>query len=207
MLRPVSAALSQPPPEPDPSRIDQRVILHGQRFRDYEVLLALRGESSGVRLYFLEGSIELMSPSIDHEAIEKTLGRLFEAWAEERGVDVNGYGSWTLKSEPDARGAEPDECDVLGGVRKERPDLAIEVQWTRGGLDKLEIYRGLGVREVWIWRRAGAIDVHVLRGDAYVSVERSELLPDLDLAQLARFLPAENQTQAVRAYRAALRGG
>lgn len=206
MLSAVSAALSQPPPEPDPSRIDQRVILHGQRFRDYEVLLALRGERSGVRIYFLEGAVELMSPSIDHEAIKKTLGRLVEAWAEERGLDLNGYGSWTLKSEPEARGAEPDECYVVGATRKDRPDLAIEVQWTRGGLDKLAIYQGLGVREVWIWRRAGVIDVHVLREGGYERLERSELLPALDLVQLASFVPAENQTQAVRAYRAALRG-
>jgi hypothetical protein len=32
------------------------------------------------------------------------------------------------------------------------PDVAIEVIWTRGGLDKLDVYRGLGVPEVWTWQ-------------------------------------------------------
>jgi hypothetical protein len=36
--------------------------------------------------------------------------------------------------------------------------------------------------------------------------ERSEVLPSLDLAELARFVqPGENQTELVRAYQAALR--
>ena len=84
------------------------------------------------------------------------------------------------------------------------PVLAIEVAWTHGGLDKLEIYARLGVGEVWFWRK-GKIEVHVLRGEAFEPLERSALLPDLDLDQLASFLDAEHQTQAVRAYRAALR--
>jgi hypothetical protein len=40
------------------------------------------------------------------------------------------------------------------------------VIWTHGGLDKLEIYRGLGVREVWFWPE-GRIEVHSLRGGRY----------------------------------------
>lgn len=56
------------------------------------------------------------------------------------------------------RGAEPDECYVFGeDPDPERPDLAIEVIWISGGMNKLEIYRALGVAEVWHWRR-GRID-------------------------------------------------
>ena len=53
-------------------------------------------------------------------------------------------GSWTIRSRPKERGLEPDECYILGdpGARK-RPDLAIEVEWTRGLVDKVEVYRGL----------------------------------------------------------------
>jgi len=198
------AALSLPP-ELDEDRIDQRVFLFNKTFRDYEALLAIRGERGSPRLYFLEGTIELMSPSIDHEGIKSLIGRLVETFAEERGIDVNAFGSWTLKRRAKERGAEPDECYVLGAARKKVPDFAIEVEWTRGGLDKLEIYRKLGVREVWMWSLKRGITVHALRGERYEKVPRSELLPQLDLAELAPLLLTTNQTKTVREYRAKLR--
>jgi Uma2 family endonuclease len=184
---------------------DQRVILHDVSWSQYETLLAIRGDNAGVRLTYLNGELELMSPSLDHEAIKKTMARLLEAYAEERGMALNGYGSWTVKHAPKARGAEPDECYVLGTERQKAPDIAIEVIWTSGGLDKLEVYRGLGVREVWIWRE-GRIGVHALRGERYEPIPRSELIADLDLDKLASFLEGPDQTAAVRAFRAWLRG-
>lgn len=84
--------------------------------------------------------------------------------------------------------------------------LAIEVVWTSGGLNKLEIYRSLGVGEVWIWERDRGIEVHLLRGGRYEKAPRSALLPELDLTLVERFATAPNQAQAVRAFRAALRG-
>lgn len=185
---------------------DQRVYLHGLSWEDYERLLAMRGESSGVRITFYKGEIELMSPSRSHERIKTTLARLVEAYAEEQGLSLNGYGSWTIKERREERGAEPDECYVLGVHEPDRPDLAIEVVWTSGGLDKLEVYRGLGVREVWFWID-GRVTVHELQGERYVERSRSALLPDLDLARVAALAARTDQTQAVREYRQELRGG
>src|SRR5207244_10147640 len=65
------------------------------------------------------------------------------------------------------------------------PDLAIEVVLTSEGLDKLEIYRRLGVREVWFWRHEQFAIYH-LRGQQYESAPNSVLLPDLNMALLAR---------------------
>jgi Uma2 family endonuclease len=73
-----------------------------------------------------------------------------------------------------------------------------------GRLDKLEIYRRLGIGEVWIWEE-GRIGVHLLRGDSYERVERSSLLPDLDIEQVASFLDRPTALQAVRAFQEALR--
>jgi Uma2 family endonuclease len=92
----------------------------------------------------------------------------------------------------------------MGEEEKPRPDLAIEVVISSGGLNKLELYRGPGVPEVWFWRR-GTLEVHVLRGDHYQTSPRSELLPALDLSLLARFVEHPRQSQAVREYRAILR--
>ena len=76
--------------------------------------------------------------------------------------------------------------------------------WTSGGIDKLEVYRGLGVGEVWMWRD-GVIEINVLVGDRYERRERSVVFPDLDLAELASFIEPEDQTAAVRRYRDVLR--
>lgn len=148
-----------------------------------------------------------MSPSADHENIKSLIGRLVEVWCLEHDIEFTTLGSWTLEDKEADRGAEPDECYVFGaydrGARPARPHLVIEVVWTSGGIDKLEIYRKLGVREVWYWRR-GSITPLVLRDEAYVEVGASEALVGLDLALLASFLDQPTTSVAIKAYRAAI---
>lgn len=181
---------------------DQFVYLRGVSWKDYLRLLALRGDSSVPRMTYVEGTLELMSPSIDHEYVKSTLGRLLEVWAYQRGVELSGFGSWTLRRKAKERGLEPDECYVLGPVRKPRPDLAIEVVWSHGGMDKRDIYAKLGVQELWIWER-GAIAVYVLKRGEYLSAPRSLLMPTLDLAKLANYATVFTQPQAIRGFLAA----
>ena len=198
------AASTVPEPEPSESS-DQRVFLHGRTWSEFEILLAVRGDQAGVRMFYADGEIELMSPSASHEAIKTTIARLVEAYADERGLEFNGFGSWTLKNAPKERGAEPDECYVVGATNRAKPDLVIEVVWSRGGLDKRSLYAGLGIGELWIWTRPGKFSVYILRGNAYEEVAKSELLPGIELDVLAGFVGMPSQSQAVRAYRAALR--
>jgi Uma2 family endonuclease len=187
--------------------MDHFVYLRGVSFREYEALLEMRGDRCVPRVTYLEGVLELMSPSRYHENDKKRFARLLEAWAEETGIEIEGVGSWTLKSSKEERGAEPDECYTVGRVPAsddDRPDLAIEVIWTAGGLDKLEVYRKLSVREVWFYER-GAIRFFVLRGDQYELMQRSELLPGVDPELFIRCMAEPTQTAAVRALRAGLR--
>jgi Uma2 family endonuclease len=185
---------------------DQRVVMHGVPWSHYEALVALRGEAASPRIAFLEGALELMTPSKDHERNKSCLGCLIEAYALERGIDLSPYGSWTLKSAPRQSGAEPDECYIVGPDQsRERPDLAIEVVWTSGGIDKLEVYARLGIGEVWFLKE-GRIEVHVLRGDVYERASCSALFADLDLDLMCSFLDRPTALQAVRAFREALRG-
>lgn len=58
--------------------------------------------------------------------------------------------------------------------------------------------------EVWCLER-GSIRAQVLRGTAYEAVESSEVLPGIDLEQLANFLDRPTASEAIREYRAALR--
>lgn len=188
-------------------REDHYVHLYGVTWADYLRLLDIRGERCVPRLTYVEGTLEIMSPSRPHDQIKSYIGRLVEAWCLERDVDFTPYGSWTLKNKRDERGAEADECYIFGPApkRKPRPDLAIEVIWTAGGIDKLDVYRKLRVREIWIWKQ-GRIEVYVLRGAHYATVPASEALPGIDLVELLSFLDRPTASRAIRDYRAALRG-
>jgi Uma2 family endonuclease len=186
---------------------DHFVHFHGVSWADYQRLLEIRGDHSAPRITYLEGTLEIMSPSRSHESIKSVIGCLVEVYCLERGIEFSTYGSWTLENKEAESGAEPDECYVFGQVREPaRPELAIEVVWTSGGLNKLEIYRRLGVREIWYWRR-GKIQVHLLRGELYELASASEALPGIDLEQLASFLDRPTTSQAIRDYRDALRAG
>ncbi|HEY6880659.1 MAG TPA: Uma2 family endonuclease [Polyangiales bacterium] len=201
---PIATPVTPPPPSPAEGSADQRLVMVNVPWSAYEAQLQLRGDAPVPRIAYLDGAMELMSPSRDHERLKSYLGRLVEAYALERGIDLSPYGAWTLRQAPRSSGLEPDECYLIGDQQRERPDLAIEVVWTHGGIDKLEIYRRLGVPEVWVWQD-GTLQVFVLRGDAYQSGERSEQLPGIDLTVLVSFLDRPTAMQAVRAYRETLR--
>jgi Uma2 family endonuclease len=185
---------------------DQRVVIDGVDWEKYEALLALRGERSRPKLAYLDGVVELMSTSREHEGLKSVIGCLVEGFCFERDIDFSPYGSWTLKAKIKRAGVEPDECYVFGArpQEKERPDLAIEVVWTHGGIDKLEAYRRLQVGEVWFWDR-DAISVHVLQRDGYEARPRSVYLPALDLELVCRLAKVEPTSAAVRQLRATLR--
>ena len=140
--------------------VDQRVVLRDVSWSEYETLLTVRGDEAGVRMAYLEGTLELMTPSRDHLTLKKAFARLLEAYAEERQETM--------------RGVEPDECYSIGPAG-DVPDLAVEIVWTSGGLEKLDIYRRLGVREVWRWVD-GTITIFALRGDRHERVDHSEVL-------------------------------
>lgn len=178
--------------------------MHSVPWSHYEVMLAVRGEAPLPKMAYLEGELELMSPSLDHELIKSLLGQIVESFAAEWGIDLWPVGSWTIRHAPSARGAEPDECYTLGDPHARNvPDLVIEVVWTSGGIDKLEIYRGLRVPEVWFWKD-GQISVFVLGEKAYERSERSHLLPALDLSLVAR-LATTSPVEATRELRAWMR--
>jgi Uma2 family endonuclease len=186
---------------------DNRVVMYNLDWDRFEQLLAIRGDRSQPRMAYLDGAIELMSPSRDHEAIKSKIGMLVETYLYELGIVFEPVGSWSIKHRPDEAGAEPDECYLVpydpSDARHDRPDVVIEVVWTSGGIDKLEIYRRLGVPEVWFWID-GAITVHVLDAGGYDQRSRSARLPDLDLELLCRLLELPTVNEAVRELRATL---
>jgi Uma2 family endonuclease len=165
---------------------------------------SLEAAGSCVRMTYHRGELELMSPSETHEDYKKMIARLLEAYAEEKDIDLNGRGSTTFREEPKERGLEPDECYSIGEFLG-RPDLAIEVAIGRPLLDKLAVYHGLEIREVWVWQQDHLV-IHIYGKDGYEVSPHSALLSGIDIALLTSFVKAGgSQTKHVKAYRAALR--
>ena len=160
-----------------------------------------------MRAAYLDGELELTSPARPHEHWKKLTARLIEAFGDARGLQLNAFGSETHKKKARRAGLEPDESYVVG-PEKPIPDLALEVVYRSGGIDKLEIYRRLGVPEVWFW-----IDsrLHVYRlardGSVYRRIRRSRALRGIDLALVERLVATSDrshQSDAVRAFRQSL---
>ena len=169
----------------------------------YRALLALRGERARPRMHYLDGQVELMVTSRHHEMINRALSTLIEIYMLELGIPFKGYGQLTQQAEDDDAGAESDSCWVLREQDKQTPDLAIEVIWTHGSIDKREIYRRIGVPEVWFWKDE-AIQVFRLVDGDYVPHDRSISLPELDLALLCRLVHLPTTNEAVAELKRAL---
>ncbi len=191
-------ALIQPPSDLE----EQRVVLPGVNWQQYESLVAALGDYPGLRLLYLEGTLEIFMPSPEREMLKKVIARLLERYAEEVDIPLHGYGSTTFRREAKARGLEPDECYCVDTL-KEPPDFAIEVNLTSGGVDKLAVYQGLGVPEVLIYENE-KLKLYNLREARYQETAHSQFFPDLDLQLLARYIRPLEQPQAVKEFIRAL---
>jgi Uma2 family endonuclease len=185
---------------------DERFVIYGVTWKQYSsIRRALEGRR--VKLTYLRGTLELVSPGSHHEGAKTLFARLVELYALERDVALYGYGSTTFKKKAKERGLEPDECWCVGKDLRAIPDIAFEVIVTRPAVSKLEVYEGLGVPEVWLLER-GKLAVHRLGERGYERRARSALLPGLDLEELARLIASsKDQDATVRAYRDRLRRG
>jgi Uma2 family endonuclease len=157
---------------------------------------------------YREGVLELMSPSTPHEMWKTNIARFVEHFAFVRDIDLYAYGSTTFRAETVARGAEPDECYLVDHDLTDVPDIVLEIILTSPLLDKLDVYAGLRVPEVWLFRN-GAFTIQVLdeATGRYRTVERSPRIPEIDLDVVARYAIRRDTPQALRECDALLRGG
>ncbi|NQU25932.1 MAG: Uma2 family endonuclease [Candidatus Nealsonbacteria bacterium] len=195
------------------------VVLWNVSWSTYEAILA-DTDRSGTRLTYNQGSLEIMSPSEEHERLKKLIGRMVETLTEELGIPIRSAGSTTWKMELKRQGLEPDECyyitnePLVRGKNKADlavdppPDLAVEVELTRRAVDKMPIYANLGVPEVWRYD-GKTICIERLQADGnYVSQPQSGAFPFLPMAELVRFLDRRNatdETSWIRSFRAWVR--
>jgi Uma2 family endonuclease len=152
----------------------------------------------GVKFAYLDGTLEIMTISPEHEDIKSTIRALVEAYMRILGIRFYMRGSPSLGSRDLGARSEPDESYNLE-TKKKFPDLVIEVVITSGGVDKLTGYQRMGVTEVWFWED-GLLTLHHLRTNGYEKVNKSELLPDLPLDIFTRYITYYDQYDAVNEF-------
>jgi Uma2 family endonuclease len=182
---------------------EEKFLTSDVTWQAYESLLASLGDRSSYRVAYLLGTLEIMSPSRSHELDKENIGRLLEAYLEENRIRFWGLGSTTFRQKDQQAGKEPDKSYCLG-TEKDIPDLAIEVIYTSGGVDTLEIYQRLGVGEIWFWQDR-QLKIYCLQDNNYQQTIQSELLPDLDLALLAQYVIISDPLEAVVEWRKQVR--
>ncbi|KAI9131132.1 Uma2 family endonuclease [Acaryochloris sp. CCMEE 5410] len=178
------------------------LLFEGLTWREFKAVEQLL-DRPGYRLSFLDGVLEIVPiPSEAHETVKERIAALLELYLLMAGVDFTPTGSMTLESETGQVKREADKSYKLT-AGKLRPDLAIEVVFSSGGINKLEAYRRLNISEVWFWED-GVLEIYHLRNDGdqpeYEQIDQSEAIPGIDLALLLRCISLTNHVDAVRTW-------
>jgi Uma2 family endonuclease len=170
------------------------LVLYGVNWKQFESLENVFNSIGGVRFVYLDGVLEIVILGKEHEDTKGTISALLEAYMRHKNIRFYMRGSATLgKKELGAR-KEPDESYNIGN-KKDLPDLVIEVIVTSGGVEILEIYKRVGIPEVWLWQD-GLLKIYHLQ-ENYQKVEKSLLLPDLNLKLLTKYITYYDQYDAV----------
>ena len=189
---------------------ESRVVLCGISWKTYLAFdKALGDDRPGPRFYYLDGELEIMTASNEHERLKLALTGLMDLYFDEVGMEVIMRGQATMRLVWEQIGAEPDMSWCLH-TEKEFPGIVLEIALTSSGVRKLELYRRFAVPEVWFWRK-GRLEIHVLRtdGTGYDPAEnhRSRLLPGLNAGLLEHCTMIPSWQEARRAFRAGLAAG
>jgi len=192
----------RPDPLADGIEPEERIIVCGISWDRYLAFDKKLGDDrSGPRLYYLEGDLEIMTTSNEHERIKEWIGDFLADYFFEAGIEIMPRGQATMRLALKQAGAEPDKSWCIG-EEKEFPDLVLEIALT-SGIKKLDIYRRFKVPEVWFWRR-NKLEIFALGEMAYEPLRKSRLLPALDVALIERCVTMHSWQEARRAFRAGL---
>jgi len=187
-----------PPIKPRPED-EPRVLLHGVSWRTYELFLAELGARPSLRLTYDQGRMELMTISHLHDWYKRIFDRLVFFLAKELKVPIRSGGSATFRRADMLRGLEPDECywfhtaHRIRGRRdidltREPPfELAVEIELSRSGINRMDIHAALGVGEVWRFDGEHLRICLLQSSGAYVEEPESRIFPGVPPVELVRF--------------------
>lgn len=140
---------------------DQRILLKGISWNFYEQLLQEPDEHR-IFVTYDRGTLEIMFPSGAHGRCASRVAMIVRIVAMELKIRFLSGGSTTFRLQSAEAGLEPDNCFYIQNVQSilgkdaidlaidPPPDLAIEIEMSRRLADRIEVYRRLGVPEIWL---------------------------------------------------------
>lgn len=176
-----------------------RVVLYNISWQQFENLLIELGESRAARFAYDNGTLEIMTPLLEHEYYKETIGITIQDIAEVLERDYESLGSTTWKREIKKAGVEPDNCFYFQNEAKIRgklqfnleqdppPDLALEIDVTSKSLSRFPIYARLGVPEIWCYD-SGELKIYQLEGKEYIEVQISSIFPTLPIQEIPELI-------------------
>ncbi|MEN3331326.1 MAG: hypothetical protein V7641_691 [Blastocatellia bacterium] len=195
-----------------------KLILYNVTWEEYEQLLD-ELKDRALRVSYIRGRLEIMSPSLPHERPKEMLLRLVSVLADEIDLTLETAGSTTFKDEQLAMGAEPDTCfyvqnaaliigrDSIDLTCDPPPDVVVEIDIWSESTGKMGFYAAIGVPEFWRYDKR-QLRIYHLSEQGYVEAPASLAFPLLTGEALTRFLEqskSEGQSATLRAFREWLR--
>ncbi|MBW4676579.1 MAG: Uma2 family endonuclease [Desmonostoc geniculatum HA4340-LM1] len=173
-------------------------------WEQFKVIEAQLKGNQNVRLTYLSGILEIMSPIGEkHEEVKSTLGLLIEAYMREKNIRFYKRGGYTLE-EPGYASGTPDESYSIT-TKGEVPDIAIEVIVSSGTINRKQLYKPKRIPEVWFWKSNQIKIFRLSEQGEYEEVNRSGFFPDLDVDLLLRYVAKPDQYDAVAEFIQAIR--
>jgi Uma2 family endonuclease len=175
---------------------DQCVRLAGLGWKGFLTVLRLRGDHPAPRMIYLDGDLLLVSPSYIHERLAERLGMFVIEVVVGLGIPCMPSGSTTFRRRKKLAGVEGDKTYYLANAAQilgkreidlrfdPPPDLAIEAVHTHEAAVAVEVYRRIGVPEVWVCDEA---ELRILVRQAngrYGRAEASAAFPFLKAAEV-----------------------
>lgn len=194
---------------------EQRIVLHNISWETFEALLKETGENRGSRFAYDCGTLEIMTPLLEHESPKIQLDRFILVLAEELSIEIKSAGSTTLKNQVANRGIEPDNCYYIQNESAIRgklklnleidppPDLAIEIDITSSSVNKFGIYSSLGVPELWRYNGQELKFYHLESGE-YIERETSFAFPLISVRNMSDFIqqiPTQGEVALLKSFR------
>jgi Uma2 family endonuclease len=206
-FRQIQAALPGCPLRFAPRRHELEIptLIQAVSWASYEAILDAFGDRRFPHTYD-RGTLEIMSPKVDHDWVKRLIGRMIEAMCFALNISIKSVGSSTLRRPRPRTGLEPDESYYIANEPRVRgkmtydpnldppPDLAIEVDVTSKSLERLPVYAELRVPEVWRWDGRDLLFYRRKRTGAYTEVKRSVAFPFVAPTDVARCLDLYDST-------------
>lgn len=172
---------------------------------EYEELLEQVGEAPGLRISYDNGSLSVMTISVEHEKYSEFIKSLMASLRVRLRLNILAFGSATMRKPKRSAGHEPDssfyvQSAALIGNRIDvdfetdpPPDVVVEIDVHHDSRSRFRMYARLGVPEIWRYDGHEMTIYHleneVVESKArYIEHESSAALPMLTAQLLSGML-------------------